>query len=157
MNTPVALDRMLYLKPVWNTSVAMQINRTHDLGLVDGNERRSLYKARSARGWSRSEPWDDETPLEQPRLLRVSLQVLIDEQVIPPLAIPESQRLSAADVETIAGLPERFFARHGVYYPNRHADPPREDPIPLLTYFPSPEGLALTIQTPHPDPRSGTT
>ncbi|MFZ3125526.1 MAG: DNA-binding protein, partial [Acidovorax sp.] len=46
---------------------------------------------------------------EQPRLLRRTIDLLVEEKVMPLEAIPRHIGLAAGDVEALAGLPEGYF------------------------------------------------
>ena len=46
---------------------------------------------------------------EQPRLLRRTIDLLVEEKVMPLDAIPRHIGLAAGDVEALAGLPEGYF------------------------------------------------
>ena len=69
----------------------------------------SLFKRRSARWGGKSEPGDGDRKPEQPRLLRRTIDLLVDENVMPLDAIPRHIGLSDMDVEMLAGLQEGYF------------------------------------------------
>ncbi|MEZ5740833.1 MAG: ImmA/IrrE family metallo-endopeptidase [Burkholderiaceae bacterium] len=68
-----------------------------------------LFKRRSARWGAKSEPGDDDRRPEQPRLLRRTIDLLVEEKVMPLDAIPRHIGLAAGDIEALAGLPEGYF------------------------------------------------
>lgn len=109
VRVPPTLDDLLLLKRRWGVSVAAMIMRLHALGLIDDDNRLSLFKRRSARWGAKSEPGDDDRKPEQPRLLRRSIDLLVDENVMPLDAIPRHIGLSALDIEMLTGLPEGYF------------------------------------------------
>lgn len=108
---PVTLDDLLLLKRRWGVSVAAIIMRLHALGLLDEEGKLALFKRRSARWGGKSEPSDGDRKPEQPRLLRRTIDLLVDEKVMPLDAIPRHIGLAAFDIEMLAGLPEGYF--HG--------------------------------------------
>ena len=106
---PVTLDDLLLLKRRWGVSVAAITMRLHALGLLDEDGKLALFKRRSARWGGKSEPGDGDRKPEQPRLLRRTVDLLVDENVMPLDAIPRHIGLAAFDIEMLAGLPEGFF------------------------------------------------
>lgn len=106
---PVTLDDLLLLKRRWGVSVAAIIMRLRTLGLLDEEGELALFKRRSVRWGSKSEPGDGDRPPEQPRLLRRTIDLLVDENVMPLDAIPRHIGLGAFDIEMLAGLPEGYF------------------------------------------------
>lgn len=106
---PVTLDDLLLLKRRWGVSVAAITMRLHALDMIDDDGKLSLFKRRSARWGGKSEPGDGDRKPEQPRLLRRTIDLLVDENVMPLDAIPRHIGLSDMDVEMLAGLPEGYF------------------------------------------------
>ena len=106
---PVTLDDMLLLKRRWGVSVAAITMRLYALGLLDEDGKLSLFKRRSARWGGKSEPGDGDRKPEQPRLLRRTIDLLVDENVMPLDAIPRHIGLSETDVEMLTGLPDGYF------------------------------------------------
>lgn len=106
---PVTLDDLLLLKRRWGVSVAAITMRLHALDMIDDEGKLSLFKRRSARWGGKSEPGDGDRKPEQPRLLRRTIDLLVDENVMPLDAIPRHIGLSDMDVEMLAGLSEGYF------------------------------------------------
>lgn len=106
---PPTLDDLLLLKRRWGVSVAAIIMRLRALELLDEDDILSLFKRRSARWGAKSEPGDKDRKPEQPRLLRRTIDLLVDENVMPLEAIPRHIGLSALDIERLTGLPDGYF------------------------------------------------
>ena len=83
--------------------------RLHALRLLDDDEKVLIFKRRSARWGGKSEPGDGDRKPEQPRLLRRTMDLLVDENVMPLDAIPRHLGLAELDIAKIAGLPEGYF------------------------------------------------
>lgn len=109
VRTPVTLDDLLLLKRRWGVSAAAIIMRLHALEIIDEDSKQALFKRRSARWGARSEPGDEDRAPEQPRLLRRTIDLLVNENVMPIDAIPRHLGLAAYDVEMLAGLPEGYL------------------------------------------------
>jgi Zn-dependent peptidase ImmA (M78 family)/transcriptional regulator with XRE-family HTH domain len=112
----LSLDGFLALKPRWRVSIGAMIMRAHQLELLTNEGAKRLWKYRATRGWHRHEPMDspDENPVEEPRLLRRSIEMIVDERVQSRRELLESDIcLGAADVEVLAALPSGYFSKGG--------------------------------------------
>lgn len=108
---PVTLDDLLLLKRRWGVSVGAIVMRLRALRILDEEGAQTLFKRRSARWGAKSEPGDGDRSPERPRLLRRTVDLLVDENVMPLDAIPRHIGLAGHDIEMLAGLPEGYF--HG--------------------------------------------
>ncbi len=111
VRTPITLDDLLLLKRRWGVSVAAMVMRLRALKILDEDGAQSLFKRRSARWGTKAEPGDGDRLPEQPRLLRRSIDLLIDENVMPREAISRHIGLAAFDIEKLAGLPEGYLQK----------------------------------------------
>lgn len=109
IRTPVTLDDLLLLKRRWGVSVAAIIMRLRALKILDEEGAQSLFKRRSARWGAKSEPGDGDRLPERPRLLRRTIDLLVEENVMPIDSIPRHLGLSSYDIEMLTGLPEGYF------------------------------------------------
>lgn len=109
----LSLDGFLAMKPRWCVSVGAMVMRAHHLGMLSAEAAQRLWKYRASRGWHRREPLDhsSETPVEEPRLLRRSVEMLVDARVRRSRDLLEADIcLGAEDVETIAALRPGYFS-----------------------------------------------
>jgi Zn-dependent peptidase ImmA (M78 family) len=109
IQVPVTLDSLLILKQRWGVSVAAMLMRLETLGIIDSDDKLSLFKRRSARWGAKSEPGDDKREPEQPRLLRRTIELLINSGVMPAPGVLRHLGLSPRDVEALAGLRDGYF------------------------------------------------
>lgn len=109
VRVPPTLDDLLLLKRRWGVSAAAIIMRLKALEMLNEDGALMLFKRRSARWGAKSEPGDEDRRPEQPRLLRRTIDLLVEEKVMPLEAIPRHIGLAAGDVEALAGLPEGYF------------------------------------------------
>jgi Zn-dependent peptidase ImmA (M78 family) len=109
VRTPITLDDLLILKRRWGVSVAAIVMRLHALKILDDDGKQMLFKRRSARWGAKSEPGDGDRPPEKPRLLHRTIDLLVEEGVIPLKSIPQHIGLADNDIEMLAGLPEGYF------------------------------------------------
>ncbi|GAB3288674.1 helix-turn-helix domain-containing protein [Parahaliea aestuarii] len=107
----VSLDAFRALKPRWNVSIAMQIMRARHLGLVTEHEERRLWINMGRRKWRVSEPLDDSTEPESPKLIKQGIKMLIEEGVKSREQILDDLSLHANDVENLIG--ERGYLHLG--------------------------------------------
>ena len=100
------------LKERWRVSIKAQIKRLSDLDIIPEDLSRQLYKLYSAKGWSKGEPLDQHWPLQQPRALRDSLNLIVDNGVRSKADLLATEfTISAADVEMLCGLSSGWFER----------------------------------------------
>jgi len=105
----VTLEAMLALKPRWRVSVAAQLKRCQALRLVSPSRATSLWKARSARGWTKQEPFDDELFPEHPRTFERAFGMISDHGLASRDAVLAATQLPARDIERLAGLGDGFL------------------------------------------------
>jgi len=84
-NGRVTLKLLAAVKARWGISVKMLVGRYKDLGVIDEDHARSLYKQISARGWNKEEPV--EVPNEDAIWLRSALGELADGDLFKSIAV----------------------------------------------------------------------
>ena len=112
----LSLDGFLSLKSRWMVSVGAMIMRARQLEILSDEAATRYWKYRAARGWHRREPLDlpNETPVEEPRLLRRSIEMIVAAGVRSKRDLLESDIcLSGADVEMLAALARGYFSESG--------------------------------------------
>jgi len=83
------------LKPRWRVSIGMMIGRCAELGILSEEQERNMWIQYARRGYKKREPLDDQMPEVTPRLLRRSIEMIVDEgtrtrdDVKADLALPE--------------------------------------------------------------------
>ena len=105
-----SLEWFRTLKPRWKVAIAAMIYRVQDLGIVSERQATSLWKGRSARGWTKREPLDDELLPEQPRLLSSAFELLLNEGAAHQDELRDLVPLPEAEVERLAGLGDGFLS-----------------------------------------------
>ena len=103
------IDAFRALKPRWHASIAFQMRRCQDLGLVDDAQAKRLWINLSRRGWRKQEPLDDSAIAERPNLIRRSIEMLVKEGVLTKEQLTTDLCLSASDIEKLAELPAGFL------------------------------------------------
>jgi Zn-dependent peptidase ImmA (M78 family) len=106
----VSLDAFRALKPRWNVSIATMIFRARDAGLLSEDTERKLRIGMSRHKWRISEPYDDTTRAEEPRLLRRSFELILDERAQTPADVTAQLGLPSSDIETLSGLPAGYLS-----------------------------------------------
>lgn len=106
------LDAFLNLKKRWLTSIQAMIYRCRDLGLIDADQALNLYKQISFRKWRTREPMDDPAviPIEQPRLLRRAIELIVNARRKHPDEILSDLGLSRRLIEAFCNLPFETLA-----------------------------------------------
>jgi Zn-dependent peptidase ImmA (M78 family) len=107
------LDVFIQLKRRWRVSIQAMIYRCNDLGLFDADQVLNLRKQISFRKWRTKEPLDDPRiiPLEQPRLLRRAVELVLEGGRRHPDEILADLPLRPALVESFYNLPEGALSR----------------------------------------------
>lgn len=108
----LSLDGFLSLKSKWKVSVGAMIMRATQLDIVSDSAAQRLWKYRATRGWHRREPLDlpSETPVDEPRLLRRSIEMIVSSTCVSKLDLLNRDIcLSEDDVELLACLPKNYF------------------------------------------------
>ena len=101
------LDAFVDLKRRWRVSIQAMIYRCRDLELIDDSQFTNLYKQISYRKWRTREPLDDPQliPLEQPRLLRRAVELILQGNRKHPDEISADLNFSLTLIETFCNLP----------------------------------------------------
>ena len=116
----LSLDGFLALKRRWKVSVGAMIKRVRDLDIINEDAEKRFWKYRATRGWHRREPYDlpSETPVEEPRLLRRSIEMIVDKKVRSKGDLVHADIcLGASDIETLASLKPNYFANSDIVVP----------------------------------------
>ena len=100
------LDAFVPLKERWKVSIQAMVFRCRDLELIDDDQALNLYKQISFRRWRKKEPLDDprKIPLEQPRLLKRAVELVLESGKRHPEDILNELALSAGWIETFCAL-----------------------------------------------------
>jgi Zn-dependent peptidase ImmA (M78 family)/DNA-binding XRE family transcriptional regulator len=107
------LDAFISLKERWKTSVGVMIRRCEELDIIDEQETRRMWINYNRRGYKKVEPLDDRLPVESPRLLRRSFDLLIEAGVKTREQILLDLPFAPTDIEELAGLPRGYLS--GLY------------------------------------------
>ncbi len=119
----VSIDAFRSLKPRWNISIAMQIMRSKQLKLINDDQEKRLWINLSRRKWRKSEPLDDSTPVEMPKLLSDSIKMLVEEKVKTGEQLVDELQISATDIEKIIERPGFIRSANESYAPSLKRDP----------------------------------
>lgn len=104
------LESLQAIKAKWKVSIAMMIVRAHDLGFISDDTAKKMWIGYSRRRWRGNEPLDDKLSLEQPRLLQLSFQLLLEKRIITKDHVTTSLPFSPVDIEKLAGLNPGIFS-----------------------------------------------
>jgi len=111
------LDGFWALKDKWQVSIKAMIVRCRDLEIIEDDYARTLFINYNRRGWAKREPLDDKLPIEQPKLLRRSFELLVKENIITVDDITTQLPYPESALEEIIGLPKGFLSpRNNVEY-----------------------------------------
>ena len=105
------LDALVALKPKWKASVAMMTTRAGQLGLLSEEQLRFFYINIGRRKWRDREPLDDTLLPEQPRLLKRSIELVIENGVQTREQILSAIPIAPADIEEMANLSPGYLTQ----------------------------------------------
>lgn len=106
----ITLDNLLLEKKRWGMSVAALIMQYHNLGIISDDYKTRLFKNYSYRKWRKNEPFDDTTPAEDPKLMRNTIELLLNEGGFDKEDIIERTFYSDIELENLCALPKGFFS-----------------------------------------------
>lgn len=100
------------LKKKWKVSISAMIRRSLTLGLIDYDTYQYMMRIMQKKGIMKKEPLDDKLYTAKPSLLKTSVAMLIEHDVITPkefldeLSFDYSLSLEGYEVESLLGLPK---------------------------------------------------
>ena len=104
-----SLDALEQVKKRWRVSMQMMIRRAYDLEMTSEDRYSRAFRELSRRGWRTKEPMDDSLPIEKPKMLAKSINLMIDNRVASREDLIHDIGLSQADIEILAALPHGFL------------------------------------------------
>jgi Zn-dependent peptidase ImmA (M78 family)/transcriptional regulator with XRE-family HTH domain len=106
------LDSFVLLKERWKVAIQAMIYRCKDLEIFDEYQITNLFKQISARKWRTKEPLDDldRFPIEQPRLLRKAMGIVIAAQSKQPEDILTDLAMAPHVIENLCNLDTGMFS-----------------------------------------------
>jgi len=93
------------------------IYRCKELGILNADQIKYLWKQMNARGIRKREPLDNAFALSKPTVLSSAVQMLIENKVKMPTEIAEDVLLNATDVESLCSLPPGSLQNKVVAFP----------------------------------------
>lgn len=111
----ITLESLLIAKEKWKVSVAAMIIRARVLDLISENAETVLWKQFNSRGWRRFEPLDGLLNLEEPRLLRKAVDMLLESRVCSADDIRVDLPFRLNEVENLLGLPNGYLTSDRAY------------------------------------------
>jgi Zn-dependent peptidase ImmA (M78 family)/transcriptional regulator with XRE-family HTH domain len=104
------LDAFLALKPHWKVSIGAMIMRCAQLDILSEVQQKRAWINLNRKGWRSCEPLDDRLAPEQPRLLRRSFELLVNEGIKTPAQIVSDLCLNPRDIESLACLNHGYLS-----------------------------------------------
>lgn len=106
------LSYYIELKKKWKVSISAMIRRSYNLNLIDYSSFQQLMRAMQKKGIKKEEPLDNVLFTSTPSLLKTSVKMLIDSEVLTPkefmseLTNDYSFSLNSREVEMLLDLPK---------------------------------------------------
>lgn len=111
------IDYFLSLKGRWRMAVAAMIYRCKELGILNTEQVKYMWKQVNARGIRKRELLDSAFALSKPTVLGSAVQMLIDNRIKLPGEIAEDVLLNASDVEVLCSLPAGGLQNNVLSFP----------------------------------------
>lgn len=105
-----SLDAFLALKPHWKQAIGAMIVRCTQLGILTEEQTKRSWINMSKRKWRTCEPLDDRLIPERPRLLKRSIELLVQEGIKTPQQIVLDLSLNPRDIEALACLEHGYLS-----------------------------------------------
>lgn len=100
-----SLDYFVSLKERWNVSIAAMIYRCNDLGILSETQTSYLWRQMASNKFRTREPLDNIVPVEQPLMLRESVKLLLENNIITVSDIKEKLGMGVNDISEICNVP----------------------------------------------------
>lgn len=100
----IRIQHFLQLKEKWGVSIAAQILRCYNTGIIDNSQYTNLYISLSRNNWRTDEPLDDKYLEYKPKFLKKCFEYIANEVFLTKSEILASISLPRADVESLCGL-----------------------------------------------------
>lgn len=111
---PNNLNFYINLKRKWKVSIGAMIIRAYKLGAISYNQYQYLIKQMSKNGWRKREPLDDELKIPKPALVKKSLNMILENNVLTKKGIVDAMHeyginISIDEIEFLLGLEKGFL------------------------------------------------
>lgn len=104
-----SLEYFKDLKKHWHVSIQAMVYKTYSLGLINDDQYLYLNKKISWNKWRSIEPYDDEIPVEKPRLMNAVYNMIVENNVVYPNELVNSFNLPQDELEKI--ISDTIFAK----------------------------------------------
>ncbi|APV37754.1 helix-turn-helix domain-containing protein [Acinetobacter soli] len=104
----ISLESLMLLKKRWGISLAAMIFKAKELNIITDEQYTKLWRSYRYRGYTKAEPYDNETLPEEPVLLSSTIKMLLDQGGFDKSNIIDKFGLKK-HLELLAGLPKGFL------------------------------------------------
>lgn len=106
---PLTMETFIRLKEKWKISIQAIIRKCLDLCLISEDKYIYFQKRLSYMGWRKKEPLDDVLTIEQPRILKDAIELLIEHNKVTKQQMVDEIVLNKDDIIELCNLPHDFF------------------------------------------------
>lgn len=103
------LEAFLPLKKRWKVAVQAMIIRCRHLGIFDETQVTNLYKQISFRKWRSKEPYDDQIPSEEPKLLATAVGLIVSSGRKMKDEVASDLKIARPVIASFCGVSLDFF------------------------------------------------
>ncbi len=98
------IDAVKLSKRVWKVSLQAIVQHASRLSLITEQQAQRLWKTLSAKGWRRTEPYDDMLEIERPELMKSAFSSILDAKAASRDDILTALPFSGKEIESLCGL-----------------------------------------------------
>ncbi|MEQ2529428.1 XRE family transcriptional regulator [Bacillaceae bacterium CLA-AA-H227] len=102
--TSTSLLNFIELKKYWNVSIGAMLRRCLDLNIIDEAKYTSLQKQISMRKMRKKEPLDDVYPIQEPVVLKKSIQMILENNIKNELQLIQEMSVPQEYIEMLCTL-----------------------------------------------------
>lgn len=99
-----SVNYFINLKSRWRVSIGAMVYRCKDLGILNEYQVKYLWRQMNVLGIRKTEPLDDQYIVSDPKILRVALEMLVDNKIQSREDIENSLSLNGDDIESLTGM-----------------------------------------------------
>ncbi|MGP4061467.1 helix-turn-helix domain-containing protein [Halobacillus sp. H74] len=104
-----SMESLINLKKRWKVSIQAIAYRARELDLITPHQFVNVRRRLAKKDWLQKEPLDDALKVEEPRILKEAITMIIDHHVISREELIATIGLSTSDIEVLANIPSGYL------------------------------------------------
>jgi Zn-dependent peptidase ImmA (M78 family)/DNA-binding XRE family transcriptional regulator len=104
------ITHLLRMKQRWKVSMQAIVMRAKDLKLISSDQCSNIFRRLSYAGYRKKEPLDDQIEVNKPNLLKKSIELLIDNNVVTKEKLLKQINIPPSILASLVNLEENYFS-----------------------------------------------